>query len=1025
MKRKIFLFFLAAVYGLSGQSSAGMVYAAEEVMESDHAVVAEQRIARPTLDQGIPGVEEADVVYQEEIEEQLAAYLAGEEASVTSIRSSELHSPQYWSLDAENGRITVAFHDDHAEDGIKTMVSVHSISGNIMEKPYCQEWGSMENCGCEVKLDVSFLPDGTYKLMLWQGIALDNRVSSLMHYNIEVAAGEVSFVNPAFADHNQAFMASLNANYDPNDHNQVPYKYYPYTNTWYSAYNLDEMTAKARELTEDCFTDEEKVQVIHDWVCENFAYDFEALYKGEIDDQADAAWTFANKRGVCSGFARMCQIMLTSVGVPCMNVIGYSEGSTDGLVPEDAGKSNNHEWNVVYLDGSWRSIDVTWDCQNSYLGEFSGKVDAWGTPYGETTTGNAPCYIYYGMTPFNMGGTHISLEVYMDAIQDAYVTDLKIDKEPSKKSFLPGEPFVCDAIMKYTLSNGDQYPLVIKGKEAICCSGYDMTQEGVWTVTISYCGQSETYDILVTAKPHEHTPGDWQVVTEPTCGTEGEKQIRCTDCNAVLQKESIPVTGEHSIGDWVVVRQATKQREGIRQRECTVCHEVLETEVIPVILSGESSSDTTGQSGDETGNISSGKETDENQDSSDSEKADGGNQSDTDDSSGTTGKSEDETGNTSSEQTTKTDDETGADTDTKAAGGSQPETENPSGTATGTGEKTDSEAEGKTEHGSSSEAEGKAEDGSGSEAEGKTEDGSGSGAEGKTEGGSDPAADGKTEDGSSPVTEDLSATATQSDASQTAGTVTKTDQGSQSDVQSPSAVVTNPDTKEAQPDSSKQSQTSGSTTTGTQDKAADDSGQEIEVGDAYAVGKYMYEVTSVSDQKRTVTCMGFDEDFVNIKKITSAIVPSKIWLDAKSYTVTAVGGKAFYKCTALKKVTLPGSITAIGRDAFYGCTKLSGITIPANVTAVEAKAFYGCMKLVKITIPANVTVIGSKAFYGCKKLTTVSIKSKKLTAAKVGSQAFKGIARKAVIKVPKSKLTDYKKFLKKKGVPSKATIKKG
>ena len=133
-----------------------------------------------------------------------------------------------------------------------------------------------------------------------------------------------------------------------------------------------------------------------------------------------------------------------------------------------------------------------------------------------------------------------------------------------------------------------------------------------------------------------------------------------------------------------------------------------------------------------------------------------------------------------------------------------------------------------------------------------------------------------------------------------------------------------------------------------------------------------------------------DESEVTLIKTgkgTKASIPGYVRYNGKSYKVTKITDKAFYKNTKLKTVTIPSTVTEIGN-----------------------KAFYGCRKLTKVTIPKNVKVIGGKAFYGCKKITKVTVKSAKLN--KVGSKAFTGISKKAVIKVPKKKLTAYTKLLK-------------
>ena len=124
-----------------------------------------------------------------------------------------------------------------------------------------------------------------------------------------------------------------------------------------------------------------------------------------------------------------------------------------------------------------------------------------------------------------------------------------------------------------------------------------------------------------------------------------------------------------------------------------------------------------------------------------------------------------------------------------------------------------------------------------------------------------------------------------------------------------------------------------------------------------------------------------------LKNTSNVTIPEYVYKNGKSYKVTKIADKAFYKNTKLKTVTIPSTVTEIG-----------------------SKAFYGCRKLTKVTIPKNVKVIGSKAFYGCKKITKVMVKSAKLN--KVGSKAFTGISKKAVIKVPKKKLAAYTKLLK-------------
>ena len=101
-------------------------------------------------------------------------------------------------------------------------------------------------------------------------------------------------------------------------------------------------------------------------------------------------------------------------------------------------------------------------------------------------------------------------------------------------------------------------------------------------------------------------------------------------------------------------------------------------------------------------------------------------------------------------------------------------------------------------------------------------------------------------------------------------------------------------------------------------------------------------------------------------------IPSTI----QGHTVKQIGFQAFYKCTGIKKVTIPNTVTSIGKSAFYGCTGLSSISIPNSVTGIGELSFVNCTGLSKITIPNSVTNLGYGAFADCKKLTSINIPNK-------------------------------------------------
>ena len=187
--------------------------------------------------------------------------------------------------------------------------------------------------------------------------------------------------------------------------------------------------------------------------------------------------------------------------------------------------------------------------------------------------------------------------------------------------------------------------------------------------------------------------------------------------------------------------------------------------------------------------------------------------------------------------------------------------------------------------------------------------------------------------------------------------------------------------------------------------------------------KAKYKVTGTAEGSRTVMYMETTD-----KAAAAVKIPAAVMIDNISYDVTAIADNAFKNNKKLKKVIISSKVLTIGNAAFSGCKKLSAVTMGANVKTIGKNAFYNCTALKKIVLPKTVINVGSKAFYGCKKLLNITIKSTKLTTKNVGSKAFTKAGssnyKKMVLKVPKSKLKAYKKMLKKRGVHSRAKIKK-
>ena len=91
--------------------------------------------------------------------------------------------------------------------------------------------------------------------------------------------------------------------------------------------------------------------------------------------------------------------------------------------------------------------------------------------------------------------------------------------------------------------------------------------------------------------------------------------------------------------------------------------------------------------------------------------------------------------------------------------------------------------------------------------------------------------------------------------------------------------------------------------------------------------------------------------------------------------VKRIGVGAFRSCSKLAFVKFEDSAVklTIADEAFYGCSGLTEIQLPGRLTDIGASAFASCRALVTVTVPEGVTTIGSGAFETCSKLTEISL----------------------------------------------------
>ncbi|MDY4513382.1 MAG: leucine-rich repeat domain-containing protein [Paludibacteraceae bacterium] len=197
-------------------------------------------------------------------------------------------------------------------------------------------------------------------------------------------------------------------------------------------------------------------------------------------------------------------------------------------------------------------------------------------------------------------------------------------------------------------------------------------------------------------------------------------------------------------------------------------------------------------------------------------------------------------------------------------------------------------------------------------------------------------------------------------------------------------------------------------------------------------GDLYYNITS--DNTVEVTYQQYSS--FNYQGLTTATIPATVTYNGTTYSVTSIGGEAFFECSSLTSITIPNSVTSIG-SAFLYCSSLTSITIPNSVTSIGGIAFFGCTSLTKtnytgdiaswcniqfnspyanpisfsqnlylndvlvtdLVIPQGVIGVGAYAFNGCSSLTSVTIPN---SVTSIGDMAFRYCSSLTSITIPNS-----------------------
>jgi len=173
----------------------------------------------------------------------------------------------------------------------------------------------------------------------------------------------------------------------------------------------------------------------------------------------------------------------------------------------------------------------------------------------------------------------------------------------------------------------------------------------------------------------------------------------------------------------------------------------------------------------------------------------------------------------------------------------------------------------------------------------------------------------------------------------------------------------------------------------------------LEVGKEYSLDGLKYTVTASLPAK--VGISGYTV------KPTSVTVSGPVTFDGVAYNITSVMDKAFYRCTTLTGVDLPG-IERVGTNAFYGRTKMTSVSIP-DASTIGVKAFARCTTLSNLETGDSLRTVAAYAFFYCFALESFDGGDNLRT---VGSYTFSGCSSlKNVVLGPSLRIVGEKAFV--------------
>ena len=119
------------------------------------------------------------------------------------------------------------------------------------------------------------------------------------------------------------------------------------------------------EIIKPGMDEETKVRTINSWIINHATYNYDGLEGSEkvwaqtgtltpeYTPDHDSGGIFFKGTTVCEGYANVFQLLATKSGLSSVVVTG--------VVTRTNGAKSGHAWNQVKVNGTWKTVDVTWN----------------------------------------------------------------------------------------------------------------------------------------------------------------------------------------------------------------------------------------------------------------------------------------------------------------------------------------------------------------------------------------------------------------------------------------------------------------------------------------------------------------------------------------------------------------------------------------------------------------------------------------------------------------------------------------